>query len=241
MKGTMRLDKMLGHSGYGTRREIKELCRSGVVRVADCVVKDSSAKIDPQQDVVTVRGERVLYEEFSYVMLYKPAGILLSATTDRMARTVLDLLPQEFSGAGLFPVGRLDKDTTGLLLLTNNGDWAHRITAPKKHVNKVYKATVSGTIPADVDARFQSSLVLDDGLVCLPARAVPSGAQELTITVQEGKFHQVKRMCAAVGLTVEALERLSIGALVLDPSLTPGQWRRLTEREKEAVFIQPDP
>ena len=161
MKGTMRLDKMLGHSGYGTRREIKELCRSGVVRVADCVVKDSSAKIDPQQDVVTVRGERVLYEEFSYVMLYKPAGIL-SATTDRMARTVLDLLPQEFSGAGLFPVGRLDKDTTGLLLLTNDGDWAHRITAPKKHVNKVYKALL--TIPqSGGEFRFRVVLTMESG------------------------------------------------------------------------------
>ncbi len=137
----------------------------------------------------------------------------------------------------MFPVGRLDKDTTGLLLLTNDGIWAHRITAPKKHVNKVYEACVSGVIPEDVDRQFQDGILLADGLQCLPARAVQDGQNRLHITVQEGKFHQVKRMCAAIGLRVTALHRFSIGALVLDENLEPGAFRPLTAEERELPFV----
>ena len=235
MANTIRLDKLLGHTGWGTRKEIKELCRSGAVAVNGMSCRDSSQKVQPGRDAVTVKGQAVSYEEFYYLMLYKPEGVL-SATEDPRAQTVIDLLPQQFSSAGLFPVGRLDKDTTGLLLLTNDGQWAHRITSPKKHVPKVYIARVAGCIPEDIGERFAAGLVLDDGLVCLPAKAVRSGEQELTITVQEGKFHQVKRMCAAVGLTVEALHRMRIGKVILDRALTPGAWRPLTETEREAVF-----
>lgn len=235
MADTIRLDKLLGHTGWGTRKEIRELCRSGAVAVNGISCRDSSLKVQPGRDTVTVKGEPVSYEKFYYLMLYKPEGIL-SATEDPHARTVIDLLPRQFSGAGPFPVGRLDKDTTGLLLLTNDGQWAHRITSPKKHVPKVYIARVAGSVPGDIGERFAAGLVLDDGLVCLPAKAVCSGEGELTITVQEGKFHQVKRMCAAVGLTVEALHRVRIGSLSLDETLTPGTWRSLTETERDAVF-----
>lgn len=238
MANIMRLDKLLGHTGFGTRREIKELCKSGAVTVNGSVCRDSSVKVRSDTDVVCVKGDRVAYEEFYYLMLHKPAGVL-SATEDNRQQTVLDLLPDSFRAAGLFPVGRLDKDTTGLLLLTNDGQWAHRITAPKKHIDKLYEAIVDGVIPADIDERFQSGLVLADGLVCLPARARQIGPSRLSIIVQEGKFHQVKRMCAAQGLTVTALKRCRIGALALDETLQAGDWRRLTEAEKEMVFAAP--
>ncbi len=237
MAKTMRLDKLLGHCGWGTRRQLKELCKGGHVWVNGKCCRDSAAKVNPQQDTIQVDGEPVYYEEFYYLMLYKPQGVL-SATEDRFAKTVLDLLPQPYQGADLFPVGRLDKDTTGLLLLTNDGTWAHRITSPKKHINKVYEAVVDGCIPADIEAQFQKGIVLADGLQCLPAHAVVTGENTLDITVQEGKFHQVKRMCAAVGLTVTALHRRSIGALVLDASLEPGQYRRLTAEEKDLPFCE---
>ena len=144
----------------------------------------------------------------------------------------------QYQGAGLFPVGRLDKDTTGLLLITNDGTWAHGITSPKKHTDKIYDAVVEGDIPEDVGDRFASGIVLDDGLHCLPAQAVQTGPRSLTVVVQEGKFHQVKRMCAAVGLKVVQLHRRSIGSVVLDDGLEPGQFRPLTDEEREALRSQ---
>lgn len=237
MAKTIRLDKLLGHCGWGTRRQIKELCKGGAVFVNHACCKDSSIKVDPQTAQIQVQGETVCYEEFYYLMLHKPQGVL-SATEDRFTATVLDLLSQQYQGASLFPVGRLDKDTTGLLLLTNDGTWAHRITSPKKHIDKVYEASVAGTIPADIEKQFREGIVLADGLQCLPAQVSSIGPQQLRITVQEGKYHQVKRMCAAVGLTVTALHRCSIGALVLDSSLEPGQYRRLTEAEKDLPFCE---
>ena len=235
MPKTLRLDKLLGHTGFGTRRQVKDLCKGGHVFVNGACCRDSAAKVTVPDDSVTVDGEAVVYEEWIYLMLYKPAGVL-SATEDPHARTVVDLLPARYQGAKLFPVGRLDKDTMGLLLLTNDGQWSHRITAPKKHIDKVYEAVVDGVIPADVDDRFQSGLVLADGLHCLPAHAVQTGPQSLSITVQEGKFHQVKHMCKAVGLTVTHLHRRSIGALQLDVALKPGEYRPLTEAERELPF-----
>ncbi len=236
----MRLDKLLGHTGWGTRKELKELCKGGHVTVNGTVCRDSSRKVDPFADAVAVDGEAVVYEEHIYLMLNKPAGVV-SATEDNLSPTVIGLLPQKYQGAGLFPVGRLDKDTTGLLLITNDGVWAHGITAPKKHTDKVYEAVVAGTIPDDVGERFASGLVLADGLHCLPARAEQTGEDRLTIVVQEGKFHQVKRMCAAVGLRVTKLQRRSIGALVLDEALQPGDFRSLTEAERELPFSSKNP
>lgn len=231
----IRLDKLLGHTGFGTRKELKALCKGGHVAVNAAVCRDSSQKIDPEKDIVTVDGQRVIYAEHLYLMLYKPAGVI-SATEDNFSRTVLDLLPQQYQGAGLFPVGRLDKDTTGLLLLTNDGVWAHGITAPKKHTDKVYTAVVEGEIPPDIGARFAAGIVLKDGLHCLPAQAEVTATQTLRIVVQEGKFHQVKRMCAASGLQVIRLKRESIGALHLDAGLKPGEFRALTKEEEDLPF-----
>ncbi|ERT56629.1 pseudouridine synthase [Megasphaera vaginalis (ex Srinivasan et al. 2021)] len=233
-KRLMRLDKLLGHSGFGTRREVKELCKGGHVRVDGALCRDSAVKVD-MAAAVTVDGVPAVYEEFHYFMLHKPAG-LLSATADPTAETVLDLFPADLRRLGLFPVGRLDKDTTGLLLITDDGQWAHRIISPKRAVVKTYEAVVSGVIPADIDDRFHSGVVLADGLRCLPARAERKGGETLLISVCEGKYHQVKRMCAAVGLTVERLHRLSVGALVLDESLAPGTFRSLQQEERELPF-----
>jgi 16S rRNA pseudouridine516 synthase len=235
MASLIRLDKLLGHSGFGTRKEIKGLCKSGVVTIDGRSCLDSAAKLDPEKQTVVVDGTPVTYARFHYLMLHKPAGVV-SATRDPQAKTVLDLLPQQYGGAGLFPVGRLDKDTTGLLLLTNDGVWAHRITAPKKDINKVYEAQVEGHIPADINERFQRGIELTD-MVCLPATAEQIAADVLQITVHEGKFHQVKRMCAALDLQVQTLKRLRIGALALDEKLAPGSFRVLTEDEKGLPFL----
>lgn len=235
MQELLRLDKLLGHSGFGSRKEIKLLCKGGSVTIDGQVCRDSACKINPANNVVMVDGKLVRYARYHYLMLYKPSGVV-SATEDHLDRTVLDLLPQEYKGAGLFPVGRLDKDTTGLLLLTNDGTWAHRITSPKKHINKLYEAVVDGAIPDTLEQQFAQGIILADGLHCLPAKAEQIGEHCVRIIVQEGKFHQVKRMCAAVGLTVTQLHRAQIGALLLDTALAPGEARSLTEAEKDLVF-----
>lgn len=234
MGKTMRLDKLLGHTGWGSRKELKELCKGGRVTINGGICRDSSRKVDPERDVIAVGGELVSYEEFIYLMLYKPAGVV-SATEDNVSKTVIDLLPQRYQGSRLFPVGRLDKDTTGLLLLTNDGTWAHGITSPKKHQPKRYEAVVEGDVPADLGERFASGLILDDGLHCLPAEAQQTGDHTIVVVVEEGKFHQVKRMCAAVGLTVTGLHRCAVGPVLLDESLQPGEYRPLTEEEKKSL------
>jgi 16S rRNA pseudouridine516 synthase len=235
MQDVLRLDKLLGHSGYGSRKEIKALCKSSAVAVDGRVVVDSSLKVDVSKSTITVDGQVVQYARYHYLMLHKPQGVV-SATQDNTCRTVLDLLPQQYQGAGLFPVGRLDKDTTGLLLLTNDGVWAHRITSPKKHIDKVYEAVVDGNISDDIAGKFASGIVLEDGMHCLPARFETIGTGKVRIVVREGKFHQVKRMCAAVGLTVKELSRLQIGGLSLDEMVPPGAVRPLSEEEKELPF-----
>lgn len=235
MQDVLRLDKLLGHSGYGSRKEIKVLCKSSAVEVDGRVVVDSSLKVNVSKSVITVDGQVVQYARYHYLMLHKPQGVV-SATQDNTCRTVLDLLPQQYQGAGLFPVGRLDKDTTGLLLLTNDGVWAHRITSPKKHIDKVYEAVVDGNISDDISGKFVSGIVLEDGMHCLPARFETIGTGKVRIVVREGKFHQVKRMCAAVGLTVKELSRLQIGGLSLDEMVPPGAVRPLSEEEKELPF-----
>jgi len=235
MTKLIRLDKLLGHSGEGTRKEIKNLCKSGSVTVNGSVCVDPATKVDFKKSVVAVDDRLVFYTPFHYVMLHKPENVL-SATIDHFSRTVLDLLPSRYKGTGMFPVGRLDKDTTGLLLLTNDGDWAHRITSPKKEINKIYEAVVAGIIPDDINSQFQRGIVLNDGFLCQPALAEKIGDYALRIVIHEGKFHQIKRMCAAVGLTVTALRRIQIGQLMLDETLHYGEIRILTEEERELPF-----
>ena len=229
-----RLDKVLAATGRWSRREVKQLVRQGQVRVNGTAATSAEEKVEPETAVITVGGEPVRLQKYTYVMLHKPAGVL-TATEDSRQRTVLDLLPPELRKRGLSPVGRLDKDTEGLLLLTDDGELAHRLLSPKYHVDKRYFARVDGPLDqADVDA-FAAGMTLGDGLVCLPAGLEPLEAGTCIVTLREGKFHQVKRMLAARGAPVLYLKRLSMGPLTLDAELPIGGWRELTAEETASL------
>lgn len=231
-----RLDKIISATGKKSRREVREMVRQGRVLVDGKPVPAADMKVDPQTAVILLDGEPLGYEKFTYVMLHKPAGVL-TATEDRQQETVLDLLPPELRRRALSPVGRLDKDTEGLLLLTNDGQLAHRLLSPKSHVDKVYYARVDGALePGDI-AAFAAGMTLGDGLACLPAGLEILSPTEALVTLREGKFHQVKRMLAARGKPVLYLKRLSMGRLRLDPALAPGAWRMLTEEERSALNL----
>ena len=232
--GPERLDKLLAGSGLVSRREAKTLVRHGRVTVNGAPPPSAEVKCDPERDVICLDGQRVSCARFRYLMLNKPAGVL-SATRDDRARTVIDLLPPRLHALDLFPVGRLDKDTTGLLLLTNDGDWAHRILAPRSHVPKRYRAEVDADLDeADAEA-FGNGITLADGTLCRPALLNREGPRTAVVTLYEGRYHQVKRMFGARGKTVTRLHRLSIGPLPLDETLAPGQFRELTA-EETALF-----
>ena len=227
-----RMDKLLASTGRWSRKEVKELIRQGRVMADGRPVGRPGERYEPGGVHITVDGEAVDASLFVYVMLHKPAG-LLSATEDSRQPTVLDLLPPELKRRGLFPVGRLDKDTTGLLLLTDDGELAHRLLSPKKHVDKVYVVRVEGRIDQEDVRVLGEGMTLGDGLRCLPAGLEPLGDGGMClVTLREGKYHQVKRMLAARGKPVLALHRLSMGSLTLDEGLKPGQWRFLSKDER---------
>lgn len=232
----IRLDKYLSDAGCAGRREGKELIRFGKVTVDGSVASRPEQKLDPEKAEVRVNGETVRYRRFRYFMMDKPEGILC-ATEDRKQQTVLDLLPEELKKLGLFPVGRLDKDTTGLLLLTNDGDFAHRVISPKSAVEKRYNALVEGIPDEKTVEAFRRGITLADGTRCLPAKLEITGENRCYVTVVEGKYHQVKRMLAACGHPVRKLRRLSIGALTLEETGKPGEIRELTENDLCTVFI----
>ena len=231
----IRLDKFLVEMNKGSRSQIKEAAKKGRIQVNGQVEKKTERKVDPAAERVLFDGLPVMYQEFEYYMLNKPQGVV-SATQDNLHRTVIDLLPAEKRG-DLFPVGRLDIDTEGLLLITNDGDLAHRLLSPKKHVDKQYYAKVDGVLPADSIARMAEGLVLTDaeGTKVKPAKLEilkkETDNNEILLTIQEGKFHQVKRMFEALGCHVTYLKRLSMGALQLDQALAVGEFRKLTEEE----------
>ena len=225
-----RLDKLLASTGRWSRKEVKELVRQGRVTARGQSVLKPEEKFELNDDI-RVDGQPVCCRKFTYLMMNKPGG-LLSATEDKRQRTVLDLLPEQYQRQGLFPVGRLDKDTEGLLLLTNDGELAHRLLAPKSHVDKVYLARVDGHVDEEDVQAFRQGLTLDDGLECMPAGLESLGdGSSCLVTLREGKFHQVKRMLAHRGKPVEYLKRLSMGSIRLDETLAEGQWRELTEEE----------
>jgi len=230
-----RLDKLIAGTGLYSRREVKQLIKEGRVLVDGKLPRSAEEKYDTETVCVEVDGEVLRFRRFVYVMLHKPAGVL-SATEDKRAETVLDLLPEHLQKLELFPVGRLDKDTEGLLLLTNDGDLAHRLLSPKYHVDKVYYARVEGMLQPEHCEAFARGLSLADGLQCMPARLEILSQQEALVTVQEGKFHQVKRMLAACGAPVTYLKRLSMGPLSLDRALEKGQWRELTGEEEQILL-----
>lgn len=233
----MRLDKLLANMGYGSRKEVKHLLKQKAVRVDDVVVKDAAMKVDPDKQVVTVFGERVEYTEFIYLMMHKPQGVI-SATEDTRDQTVIDLLDPMHQHFEPFPVGRLDKDTEGLLLITNDGQLTHNLLSPKKHVPKTYFAHIEGHVTDEDVAAMKAGVTLDDGYKTKPGHLVILEAGELSkieLTISEGKFHQVKRMFEAVGKKVVYLKRLSMGSLQLDDSLQLGEYRELTAEELELL------
>lgn len=230
-----RLDKLLAGAGKWSRREVKALVRQGLVRVDGRLAASAEDKLDPAAAIITVAGETVALHRFTYVMLHKPAGVL-TATEDRKQPTVLDLLPPELRRIGLAPVGRLDKDTEGLLLLTNDGELAHRLLSPKYHVDKRYLARVDGELSAADTEAFARGMTLGDGLECLPAGLEVLPDRVCIVTLREGKFHQVKRMLAARGAPVLYLKRLSMGPLTLDDSLAAGAYRLLRAEEISALY-----
>ncbi|MFC2948697.1 pseudouridine synthase [Virgibacillus sediminis] len=229
----MRLDKLLANKGYGSRKEVKNLLKKKRVSVNGEYVKNSSQHIQPEVDIVMVDKEKINYQEFIYLMLHKPPGCI-SATEDKRHRTVLDLLKDEHRLFKPFPVGRLDKDTEGLLLITNDGELAHKLASPKKEIDKVYYARIEGIVTSEDIESFQSGVTLEDGYQAKPAalKILHQGEiSEIEVTVTEGKYHQVKRMFEAVGKKVIYLKRKQMGELRLDERLSPGSYRELTEEE----------
>ena len=236
----MRLDKCLADCGLGTRSEVKSLLKAKRITVNGKVVNNGKVQVNPETDEILFDGEKIQYEEFVYIMMNKPKGVV-SATEDNLHKTVLDLIDPLYFKKGVFPVGRLDIDTHGLLLLTKDGELAHRLLSPKKHVTKIYQARVEGVMTAEDAAAFEKGIVLSDGTECMPARLdILSTAQDESIVqihLKEGKFHQVKRMVKAFGKTVVDLQRLTMGPLKLDESLALGESRPLTEEELESLMM----
>jgi 16S rRNA pseudouridine516 synthase len=231
----MRLDKFLGITGCCTRTEAKRIIRSGGVWINGAPARSADAKLDPEADTVIFRGERVVYRKYTYIMLNKPEGVV-SATEDGRDPTVLDLLPPELPKSNLFPCGRLDKYTLGLMLITDNGPLGHRLLAPKSHVSKEYYFRSRDPISEEDAARFEKGLTLEDGYETKPARIDLRGnGDEGIITLVEGKYHQIKRMLEALDNKIVYLERITFGPLTLDPSLGRGEWRFLSEEEIAAL------
>ena len=242
--GKMRLDKLLSTLGEGTRTQVRDVIRAGRVTVDGAVVRDAGLQVDAQAQSVCIGGRELCYKAVRHVMMHKPQGTL-TAARDKKQPTVMDLLPPMYAAMDCMPAGRLDKDTEGLLVITSDGQLAHRIISPKHDVGKIYLAKVDGPLtPADVEA-FAAGLHITDSdgeFDARPARLeiLSSAAQEseARVRVTEGKYHQVKRMFAARGVHVTYLKRLQIGALALDPALAPGQWREMTQEEVDMLEME---
>ena len=245
LEKAIRLDKYLADMGKGTRTELKEMIRRGRITVNGVIVKKPETKIKKGEDTICLDNAPVEYVELEYYLLNKPQGVI-SATEDRRRKTVVDLIDEK-SRKDLFPVGRLDIDTEGLLLITNDGALAHRLLAPGHHVDKVYEARCEGLVPDEAVQKFRDGMELSDGLSCMPAELEilerkagdPETGTEaeslVSLTLHEGKFHQVKRMMEEVGCPVVHLKRLSMGPLKLDATLKPGEYRKLTDKERELL------
>ena len=229
----MRIDKILTTVGAASRSEAAKAAKRGEITVNGAAVRRSDVHIDPEKDTLVYRGERVVYKEFVYLLLNKPEGYV-SATDDPREKTVLELVPEKYSRLGLFPCGRLDKNTLGLVILTNDGEGAHRVLSPKHHVEKRYRFESESPVSDEAAARLQNGITLDDGYVTKDARLeLDTERQSGVITLTEGKYHQIKRMFSAIDNKITYLERISFGGIELDPALGRGEWRELTPEEEE--------
>lgn len=233
-----RLDKVLANLGYGTRKEVKAIVKSGAVKIDGLVVRDNSMKINPDECKIEVEETVVEYKKNIYILMNKPEGVV-SATFDNYEETVIDILEPKYQAFKPFPVGRLDKDTKGLLLITNDGELNHRLISPKNHVDKVYYAEIDKKVDMDDIRKFKRGIVLKDEYTCMPAElkiieSDENGAR-VEVTVQEGKFHQIKRMFNALGKNVIYLERIKFGPLSLDDNLQKGEYRELYGEEIELL------
>ena len=232
----MRLDKFLCSCGLGTRTEVKKIIKSKRVKVDDVIIDKSEFKVDENSNVF-LDNKPLTYNQYTYIMLNKPAGCL-SATKDNHKQTVIDLLKDKYKNIGLFPVGRLDKDTVGLVLLTNDGDFAHNTLSPKKHVSKTYIAHISGNLPPDAKQIFNKGVTLKD-FTCKSAELIIKEVHQnytvVQVTIVEGKYHQIKRMFLSLGCKVEYLKRISFGDITLDLNLKEGEYRLLNEKELSFV------
>lgn len=237
MSKKQRLDKLLSNLGLGTRKEVRKIIKDGRVIIDDTIQTDVGAHVNGEESRIIVDGNVLEYKEYIYVMLNKPQGVI-SATYDPFDKTVIDLLPREIQAFNPFPVGRLDKDTEGLLLITNDGKLGHRLLSPKKHVPKTYYALIKGVVGAEDISMFNQGVVLEDGYKTLPSilNVIESGeTSKVEVTIYEGKFHQIKRMFISLNKEVIYLKRLSMGSLNLDPKLNLGEFRELTEEELEKL------
>lgn len=231
----MRLDKFLVEMNQGTRSRVRDLIRRGLVTVNGVPAKNADGRVDEEADIVCVQGRALSYQRFFYYMLNKPQGFV-SATQERTAETVMDLLRPEDRRPDLFPAGRLDKDTEGFLLLTNDGELAHRLLSPKKHVDKTYRVSMEHELCREDIQRLEQGVDIGEDRLTLPAKVKQLEERVILLTLHEGKFHQVKRMLKAVGNGVTALKRISFGGLTLDESLGSGEYRRLTEDEVKILY-----
>lgn len=229
----MRLDKFLCEMNIGSRSQVKSYVKQGLVTINGVVSKDADTRINEFQDIVTYKGMPLKYQQYHYYMLNKPQGVV-SATQDNVSRTVLELLPAELR-KGLFPVGRLDKDTEGLLLLTDDGELTHRLLSPTKHVDKTYLVQISAPLSEEECKALEAGVDIGESALTRPARVEVISDREILLTIHEGKFHQVKRMLKAVGNEVTALKRVSFGGLKLDETLNSGEYRELTDLEVQLL------
>ncbi len=225
----IRLDKLLAHSGYGSRKDVKNLIRKGYVCVNEEIILDDDYKVNEDIDEITILDETVEFNKLVYLMLHKPQDVI-SATFDNRYKTVIDLV-DTYGNQNVFPVGRLDIDTEGLLLITNDGKLAHKLLSPKKHVDKVYYVEHTGKFFEAYHKIFADGITIDDGYTCLPAKFEVLGEGSGNITIHEGKFHQVKRMFESLNMKVTYLKRIKFGSLALDKDLPIGEYRHLTVEE----------
>lgn len=233
----MRVDKLLSNVGVASRAELKKYCKQGLISVNGKVINNPGIQVDSENDEVMFNGEKIVYREFIYIMLNKPDGYI-SATFDKHDPIVLDLIDSSYLVFEPFPVGRLDKDTEGLLVLTNDGQLSHRVLSPKKHVPKTYYAKIQGKVTEEDILAFEKGVIIDDGYETMPSQLKilkSDDISEIELTIHEGKFHQVKRMFESVDKKVVYLKRISMGKLKLDESLELGEYRELTEEEVKLI------